>query len=113
MSEIATAFGNRVRQLRQAQGMSQEELSFKAGISAAHLGQIERAVKKPTVDTIGKLAEALNVEAAELFLDRPAASNAQTATRNKIDALLSSMDDGEQKDVLRILRILKRFGTDE
>lgn len=105
--------GNRIRQLRQAQGMSQEELSFKAGISAAHLGQIERAVKKPTVDTIGKLAEALKVEPAELFLDRPVSPGAQSATRNKIDALLSSMSDGEQRDVLRILRILKRFGADE
>ncbi len=51
--------------------MSQEELAYKAGLRPAHLGQIERAVKKPTVDTIGKLAEALNVEASELFLSRP------------------------------------------
>lgn len=93
--------------------MSQEELSFKAGISAAHLGQIERAVKKPTVDTIGKLAEALGVEPSALFQDRPAAPQSQSATRNKIDALLSSMNEGEQRDVLRILRVLKRFGAEE
>lgn len=112
MSDIAAMFGNRVRQLRQAQGISQEALALKAGISPAHLGQIERAVKKPTVDTIGKLAEALNIEAADLFLSKPAPSMTQSAIRNKIDALLSSMNDEEQKDVLHILRILKRFGKE-
>ncbi len=112
MSDLATALGNRVRQLRQAQKISHEALAFKAGISPAHLGQIERAMKKPTVDTIGKLAEALSVKPADLFLDEPVAAKAQNATRNKIDALLSSMTDGEQKDVLRILRVLKRFGKE-
>ena len=92
--------------------MSQEELAYKAGLSPAHLGQIERAVKKPTVETVGKIAEALNLQMAELFLSRPASSTAQSATRNKIDALLTSMSEEEHKDVLRILRILKRFGTD-
>ncbi|KAB4867635.1 helix-turn-helix transcriptional regulator, partial [Bacteroides thetaiotaomicron] len=56
MSDIAIQLGQRLRALRRERGISQEELSFKAGISAAHLGQIERAVKKPTVEPIGKLA---------------------------------------------------------
>ena len=42
MSDIAKQLGQRIRELRTQRHMSQEELSFKAGISPAHLGQIER-----------------------------------------------------------------------
>jgi len=52
MSDIAMQLGQRIRDLRTERHMSQEELSFKAGISPAHLGQIERALKNPTIDTV-------------------------------------------------------------
>ena len=55
MNDLSIKFGKRIRQLRQSLNMSQEELAFKAGIGPAHLGQIERAEKKPTLETIGKI----------------------------------------------------------
>lgn len=61
MTDAARKLGMRIRQLRNEKNMSQEELSFKAGISSAHLGQIERATKNPTIDTISKIASALNI----------------------------------------------------
>lgn len=115
MSDIAIQLGQRIRALRRERGISQEELSFKAGISAAHLGQIERAVKKPTVETIGKLAAALEVPVTALFsseysCDSPPAPNSTLA---KINAQLASMNEEEQKDVLRIIRIFRGFRSKE
>lgn len=69
MSNIAKQLGQRIRQLRNERQMSQEELSFKAGISPAHLGQIERATKNPTIDTVAKIAAALDIPVAALFTD--------------------------------------------
>ena len=69
MREIATALGLRIRELRNERHMSQEELAFKAGISAAHLGQIERALKNPTVDTVAKIAAAMGVPITTLFTE--------------------------------------------
>ena len=69
MRDIATALGLRIRELRNERHMSQEELAFKAGISAAHLGQIERALKNPTVDTVDKIAGALGVPITALLTD--------------------------------------------
>lgn len=69
MSDTANALGQRIREIRINQHMSQEELSFKAGISAAHLGQIERALKNPTIDTVAKIAGALNVPISSLFTE--------------------------------------------
>ena len=113
MSDIVKDVGLRIRQLRNDRHMSQEELSFKSGISAAHLGQIERATKNPTVDTIGKIAAALNVPVAALFTDEKHAASITNATLTKISAQLAAMNEDEQKDILRIIRIFRSYRRKE
>ena len=109
MSDIAKQLGQRIRNLRNALQMSQEELSFKAGISPAHLGQIERALKNPTIDTIAKIATALDIPVAALFATDPASVPSQNATIGKINAQLLSTSEEEQKDFLRIIRIFRGY----
>lgn len=109
MHEIATQLGQRIRELRNGQHMSQEELAFKAGISPAHLGQIERALKNPTVDTVAKIASALDVPIAALFAQNLISTPAQNTTVGKIQAQLAAMSEEEQKDILRIIRIFRNY----
>ena len=98
MSEIAKQLGQRIRELRNERHMSQEELSFKAGISPAHLGQIERALKNPTIDTVSKVAAALGVPVSTLFTEDSVSVPLQNTTVEKINAQLLSMNEDEQKD---------------
>lgn len=109
MSEIAKQLGQRIRELRNERHMSQEELSFKAGISPAHLGQIERALKNPTIDTVSKIAAALGVPVSTLFTEDSVSVPLQNTTVEKINAQLLSMNEDEQKDVLRIIRIFRGY----
>lgn len=109
MSDIAKQLGHRIRQLRNEQHMSQEELAFKAGISPAHLGQIERALKNPTIDTVSKIAAALDIPVTALFTSGPVSGPPQNATIGKINAQLLSMSEDEQKDILRIVRIFRGY----
>jgi len=53
------------------QSISQEELAFRANINPAYLGQIERGIKCPTVDTLCRIAGALNIVPAELLQTTP------------------------------------------
>lgn len=109
MSDIAKQLGQRIRELRTQRHMSQEELSFKAGISPAHLGQIERALKNPTVDTLAKIAAALDIPISYLFTMDTASVEPQNTTVGKISAQLLGMSEEEQKDILRIIRIFKGY----
>lgn len=109
MSDIAKQLGQRIRDLRSEQHMSQEELSFKAGISPAHLGQIERALKNPTIDTVTKIATALDIPVANLFTMDSAPTPIQNAIIGKINAQLLNMSEEEQKDILRIIRIFRSY----
>jgi len=112
MENLSACFGKRLRTLRKARKMSQEELSFRADISAAHLGQIERAEKKPTLETIGKLAEALDISLPELFTFETdgvcAEADQEDTVISRINAQLKGLAPEEQKDILRIVRIFRR-----
>ena len=110
MNNIGTELGNEIRRIRRLRGMNQEELAFKAGISAAHLGQIERALKNPTVETVYNIASALDVSLQELF-SFSAKVNAESETRileNKIKAYISSMNEEEKRDIFKIIKLFKK-----
>lgn len=68
MKNIEERFGKRVRELRQAKGLSQEELAFKAGVHRTYLGGIERGERNPSLRNIAAIAKALGVTLSELFL---------------------------------------------
>lgn len=67
MSDISTKLGNQLRTLRQRKGLSQERLANNAGINVSFYGQIERGIKKPTIDTLEKLVDALGITFTDLF----------------------------------------------
>jgi len=61
------AFGRTLRKARRDRDLSQEALADRAGLSAKHVGEIERANKDPRVTTVLKLATALDLRSGELF----------------------------------------------
>ncbi|MCI5604963.1 MAG: helix-turn-helix domain-containing protein [Clostridia bacterium] len=110
MNNIGVELGKEIRKRRNNLGISQDELAFKSGISAAHLGQIERALKNPTIETVSNIASALNISLSDLFSfeSKLPASSDEQATDNKISAYLSSMSEEDKKDVLKIIKIIKK-----
>ncbi len=53
--------GRAIRRLRQAQHLSIEALAYEAGVSAGHLGKIERGHVNPRLETLFGLAGALGI----------------------------------------------------
>ena len=58
-----------IRELRQERDWSQDELAARAGLHRTYIGTIERAEQSITVDSMEKLAAALNVKVARLLED--------------------------------------------
>lgn len=67
MKTIRKRFGERVKALRRAKGLSQEELAFRAGIHRNYLGGVERGERNPALDNIAAIAKALDVTPGELL----------------------------------------------
>ena len=68
MEPLANVFGRRLRLLRKANNLTQEQLGKKADIDYKHIGAIERGVKTPSFEAIERIAKVLKVNYYELFL---------------------------------------------
>ena len=64
---ILEKFGERVREERLKQNLSQEELAARAGVHRTYIGMIERAEKNITLENIEKIANALKIPIDKIF----------------------------------------------
>ena len=60
-------FGMRVRELRRAAGLSQEQLAERAGLHRTYIGGIERGERNVGVLNLVQIARALRVRPSELL----------------------------------------------
>ncbi len=67
MKHVRARVGARLREWRLRRGLTQEQLAERAGLSYKFIGEIERGTGNPTVDTLGRLAAALDVDFPELL----------------------------------------------
>jgi transcriptional regulator with XRE-family HTH domain len=65
--DLREVFATNLRRLRHAKGLSQDDLAYDAGVSRSYLSQIEKGVFFASLNIVGKLATALDVEPAELL----------------------------------------------
>lgn len=68
----AQEFGRRVRDARQAQGLSQEVVAQRSGLSTPYVSSVERGERNVSLFNILRLARSLEVEAGDLIRDLPA-----------------------------------------
>lgn len=66
---ILIKFGNRVKEIRLKQNISQEQLAEKANLHRTYIGMIERAERNITLVNIEKIAHALGIHIADLFIE--------------------------------------------
>lgn len=94
--------GERMRKERLSLGMTQEVLSEKAGISVSFLGQIERGERKPSLETVINIANALQVTVDFLLTD-----SYQTASRSLVDELAYLVRETPEKDIKTVIEVTK------
>ncbi len=66
-TDIKVRFGRRLREVRQARGLSQEELAFKAGLHRTYVSSAERGKRNVGLVNIERLAQALDIDIGDLF----------------------------------------------
>lgn len=65
--DINKIFGKKVAEMRKMQHLSQEELADRCNIHRTYIGSIERGEKSPTLNTVEKIANGLNVDIIIIF----------------------------------------------
>lgn len=91
--------GEQIRYYRKKNGISQETLALIADVNPAYVGQIERGVKNPTINTLKKLTDTLGIDLATLFTPIPDAKQPMSEIRKheteKIMLAINRLNDSE------------------
>ena len=67
--------GDRIKQTRRMQGLTQEQLAEKVDVTLEYISQIERGLKMPSMQVFVKLVETLDVSADYLLRDSVSTRN--------------------------------------
>lgn len=67
MANIQKKFGDKLRQIRNEKGFSQEKLAFKCGLHRTYISDIERGARNVSLINIEKIAKALSVTPKSLL----------------------------------------------
>ena len=65
----AVLIGKVIQKCRMEKGISQEVLSGLAGLDRTHYSKIERGLRSPTIDTLFKIAGALDMPPHQLMIE--------------------------------------------
>ena len=71
MGELQAQLGARIKQIRLARKLTQEDVAERANRSYKYIGEVERGAANPTVDVLENLAGALGVSIVDFFAGPP------------------------------------------
>lgn len=103
MENIKFIIGQRIRNYRIQKNLSQEQLSELANCHPTYIGQLERGEKNATLESIQKVAQALNIPLSQLFEKIEEKQNEESIPLQIYD-FFSSKNKKEQKYLYQILK---------
>ena len=103
MTEIAKIIGERMRAYRMKAGMSQETLAERAGLHSTYIGQLERGEKNATLESVEKIARALDVSFETLF-SHIVSGDVESAAAEQCYSLIATQPEKEQRAILDLIR---------
>ena len=107
MSDIAKIIGQRIRNYRTQKGLSQEKLAELAGCHPTYIGQLERGEKNTTLESVEKIASAMDISLSELF-DKLGKSGGNNIAAKCYD-LVASKNEAEQKQLYKMLQEMDKY----
>ena len=97
--------GQRIRKVRKAHGLSQEELAEKVNISTTHMSHIETGNTKLSLQVLVDIAAALEVRTDDLLNDHPAAATGTVL--DEIATVLERCTAKESRVIADVVRATK------
>lgn len=104
--------GERIRNARKKAGLTQVQLGEKLGVSGSMIGQYEKDLRKPKIETMDKIATALNCYVYDLFpgdateLEVLRILDDSKTKKNAIDLILSNGDVPEEiKETIKNMQL--------
>ncbi|MBP3646674.1 MAG: helix-turn-helix transcriptional regulator [Clostridia bacterium] len=97
--------GLRVKAIQTQLGLSQEELAFRCGMHASHIGFLECGQRNPSLDTLERISLGLCVPLTALFdYENEPSTTIYDETTNKIISYVIGLSQSEKAQILAITK---------
>ena len=103
MREILDVFGRRLKALRKAKKMTQEELAEKLTLHNSYIGLLERGERIPSLITLDKIAKYFGVKPADLIMEEKKSEKYNMKQKE----LLYIVRDGSPEDVDKLYKVAR------
>lgn len=67
MSDTKKLVGQRIKTLRKAKGLTQDQLAEQVGMDSRHISRLETGTHFPSIDSLEAIAKALGVQLKDFF----------------------------------------------
>lgn len=109
MHNLAKIIGQRIRSYRIQKGLSQEKLAELCGCHPTYVGQLERGEKNATLESVEKIAAALNVSLSKLFENIEDIGVSERNIPLECYEFLLTKSKEEQEQILKILIEMDKY----
>ena len=96
------AIGQRIKQKRQARGMTQENLAEALACSVGYISNMERGTTKISLTTLAKIADALHCDLGELVVGT--SMRGEHYLDFEFEEIISTLDEKEKQMLLHLLK---------
>ncbi|MCR5343437.1 MAG: helix-turn-helix domain-containing protein [Butyrivibrio sp.] len=102
--DITVEIGNRIRFYRKDRKLSQEELAEISELHPSYIGQLERGIKTPSVDTIYKITKGLDVTMSDFLKNIETFDTDEDTYAMKSYLLIEQENLSDQRHIYEIVK---------
>ena len=107
-SDPEGVIGKRIRKLRQEKGLSQADVGKRMGVLRSYISRVENGHTVPSLETLERLAAALETPLYQLFYDESLSAAGQHKAEGSVDRLESDPEGDREKHFKRIRQFLAK-----
>lgn len=111
MKKLQIQLGRNIQKIRKQKGLTQAKTAELLNLSTNFIGYIERGIQAPSVLTLEKIAEILNVNVGMLFCNIDIPPLKPDEKEKLVNNILSKTRDMDIDDIKLVLKLIKRFST--
>lgn len=107
MTDLRNTVGDRIRAIRKAKGLTQQQLAERSNLDDAYIGAVERGERNFTIDTLEKIVTALQIQPAQLFYNPDDLSESEAVQQSAIDDYAVTVSELSAKQIGILRRIVR------
>ena len=98
--------GERIKKVRKANGITQELLAERLGVSIGYVSQVERGITKISLDLLGAISSILDCDIATFITE--SAINSNEYMESELLSEIRKLDAKKKKYILEIIKLTNR-----